>query len=97
MLSVVRFQRIFWGSTPPHRLRRLKTPERPAPDRLVGLGNGPFRTLHQDGETPHQPPPLTALPYFFAKPDRTSSLDANTTVAQDAAGPDSRGPWSISE
>ena len=46
----------------PHRLRRLKTPERPAPDRLVGLGNGPFRTLHQDGETPHQPPlPMTAV------------------------------------
>ena len=81
----------------PHRLRRLKTPERPAPDRLVGLGNGPFRTLHQDGETPHQPPPLTARPYFCAKPARTSSLDANTTVAQDAAGPDSRGPWAISE
>ena len=28
---------------------------------------------------------------------RTSSLNINTTVAQDAAGPDGRGPWTISE
>ena len=28
---------------------------------------------------------------------KTSSLDANATVAQDAAGPVGRGPWIISE
>ena len=30
-----------------------------------------------------------------AKPARPSSLDANATAAQDAAGPGSRGPWAI--